>query len=99
LHLQDTTVDVVATLWSGNLDAVVEGHKRRIKRPHVGIVVSRHVQQRHIESRDEVLEVVEWQVAARDDEVRPERLKLVPEKKLVDFVRDRENPQARTSFL
>jgi hypothetical protein len=52
-------------------------------------VVSRHVQQRHVEAGDQELEVVEWEVSTRDDEVRPERLKLVPVKKVVYFVRDR----------
>ncbi len=56
---------------------MVEWHKRRIGWLHVRIVVSRHVEQRHVEAGDEVLEVVEGKVTARNDEVRPERLNLV----------------------
>jgi hypothetical protein len=77
LHFHDSTVDVVTTLRPGYLNAVVEGHKCGIERPHVGIVVSRHVKQRNVEAGHKVLEVVERQVSARDDEVRPERLKLI----------------------
>jgi hypothetical protein len=41
-------------------------------------VVSGHVQERNVEAADEVFEVVKGKVAARDDKVRPESLKLVP---------------------
>jgi hypothetical protein len=78
LDLHDSTVDVVATFRPWYRNPVVEGYESRIKRPHIRIVVSRHIEQWHVEARDEILEVLEGQVAARDDEVRPERLKLVP---------------------
>ena len=78
---------------------MVEGQKCRIGRPHVWIVVTRHVEKRHVEAGDQELEVVERKVAAGDGEVRPESLKLVPVQKVVYLVRDRKDPQARISFL
>jgi hypothetical protein len=57
---------------------VVEGHERRVGGFHARIVVSGYVQERNVEAADEVLEVVERQVAAREDEVRPQCLELVP---------------------
>jgi hypothetical protein len=56
---------------------MVEGHECRIDWLHVRVVVSRHVDERNAEARDEVLEIVEGQVAARHDEVRAQRLELV----------------------
>jgi hypothetical protein len=78
---------------------MVEGHPCRIGGFHARIVVPGHVQEGNVEAGDQVLEVVEWKVAAGDYEVWPERLKLVPVQKVVYFVRDRKDPQARTSFL
>jgi hypothetical protein len=89
MHLHDSTVDIVATLRPWYRNPVVEGQPCRIDGLDVRIVVSRHVEQRHVEAGDEILEIVEWKVSTRDDEVRPERLKLVPIEIVVDFVRDR----------
>jgi hypothetical protein len=61
-------------------------------------MVSWHVEKRHIGAADDVLEIVEWQVATRNDEIRPELIELVAVKRVVDFVGDRENSrQARIS--
>jgi hypothetical protein len=56
---------------------MVEGHPCCVGRLHVRVVVSRHVEKRDVEAGEEILEVVEGQVSTRNDEVRPERLKLV----------------------
>jgi hypothetical protein len=56
-------------------------------------MVPRHVQQRHIEAADQVLEVIEREVAARENDVRPIRAKPVSVKSLVDLVGDREDAQ------
>jgi hypothetical protein len=77
MHLHDPAVDVVATLRAGYRNAMVESHECRINGLHVGIVVSRHVEQRHGEAGDQEFEKVERQVAARDDEIRSQGLKLV----------------------
>jgi hypothetical protein len=77
VHLDDATIDVVATLRSG------DGHLRPQRRPcHVRgpdarIVISRYVEERHVGAADQVLEIVERQVAARDDQVRPELAELL----------------------
>ena len=61
-------------------------------------MVARHVQQRHVEAADDVLEVVPGQVPAREDDVSLEIQELVPVQALVDLVRDGENAgQASTS--
>jgi hypothetical protein len=61
-------------------------------------VVARYVQQRHVETADDVLEVVPGQVSARQDDVRLEIQELVSVQALVNLVRDGENArQASTS--
>src|ERR1700693_5888495 len=49
------------------------------------------------DAADDILQVVERQVAARHDEVRPDRIELVAERRLVNFVRDREYLQGRAA--
>jgi hypothetical protein len=56
-------------------------------------VVSGHVQDRNVEAADQVLEVVEGQVATRQDDVGPIGAEPISIKGLVDLVGDREDAQ------
>jgi hypothetical protein len=54
-------------------------------------VIAGHVEHRNVEAADQVLEVVERQVSASEDDVRPDRIQLVAVEALVDLVGDRED--------
>jgi hypothetical protein len=54
-------------------------------------VVARHVEQGDVEPGDEVLEVVEGQVAAAEDQVGTQSVEPVAVERLVDLVGDRED--------
>lgn len=77
LHLDDATVNVVATLRSGDRSLRLQRQPGQVRRNEALIVISGHVQKRHVGAADQVLEIVERQVAARDDEVGPELADLL----------------------
>jgi len=54
-------------------------------------VVAGDVEDRNVEAADEVLEIIERQVAATKNELRPDRIELVAVKALVDLVGNRED--------
>lgn len=56
-------------------------------------MVARHVEKGNVQPADEVLEVVERQVAAAQDQVRPDRRELVAVESLLDLVGDGEDAQ------
>jgi hypothetical protein len=61
-------------------------------------VISGHIEERHVDTRDQVLQIFEGQIAARDDEVWPQCVELISVKRFVDLVGDGENSrQARIS--
>ncbi|HEY1455869.1 MAG TPA: hypothetical protein VGG31_05190 [Candidatus Dormibacteraeota bacterium] len=54
-------------------------------------MVSGYIEEGHVKPADEVLEIVERQVAAGDREVGPQRGEPICVQRLVDLVRDRED--------
>jgi hypothetical protein len=56
-------------------------------------VVARYVDERNIEAADDVLQVVERQVATGNHQVGAKAGKLVGVKRLIDLVRNREDPR------
>jgi hypothetical protein len=77
LDLDYTTVHVVATLRSGDGSLRLQRQPGHVRRNEALIVISGHVQKGHVGAADQVLEIVEGQVAARDDEVGPELADLL----------------------
>ena len=63
-----------------------------------GAEIAGHVQQRNVGPADQVFEIVEREVPARQDEVRRQSRELVPVERFVHLVGDCEDPQARTSW-
>lgn len=56
-------------------------------------MIARHIKQRHIEPADEILQIIERQITARNDQVRTYLRQTLTVKGFVDFVRDREYAQ------
>jgi hypothetical protein len=56
-------------------------------------VISGHVEKRNVQPADEILQVVEGEVAAADDDVRPDRREPVPVEAVFDLVADGEDAQ------
>ena len=54
-------------------------------------MVARHVEQRHIEAADDVLQVVEGKVPATKHDVGLQAVELVSVEPFVDLVRDRKD--------
>jgi hypothetical protein len=54
-------------------------------------VVPRHVEQRHVEPADQVLEIVERKIAAAQHQVEVQAAQLVAIQRLVDLVGDGED--------
>src|SRR5207249_3747819 len=83
-----TAVGVVAAL--GPRDRVLEADRGRVdgRRRELLVVVAGHVHQRLVRPADQVLEVVEGQVAAGDDQVGPKLCEQVAVEGLLDLVRD-----------
>jgi hypothetical protein len=94
----EPTVNVDAALRPPRWSFDSQGRKRIVESRRDRVVVARYVQQRHVETADDVLEVVPGQVSARQDDVRLEIQELVSVQALVNLVRDGENArQASTS--
>jgi hypothetical protein len=56
-------------------------------------VVARHVEQRDVEAADQVLEIVEGQVAAAQDQVGPDLRQALAVETFIDLVGDGEDAQ------
>lgn len=56
-------------------------------------MVARHVDERNIEAADDILQVVERQVATGNHQVRAKAGELVGVERLIDLVRNREDPR------
>src|SRR5690242_19521654 len=67
------TVDVDAPLRPRARKLRAQRHPGHVRRLEAWVVVAGYVQQRNVEAADEILEVVEGQVPAAEDHVRPER--------------------------
>jgi len=55
-------------------------------------VVARHIEQGLVRAADQVLEEFEGQVAARDDDVRPQVVQGFAPERLLQLVGDRQQP-------
>lgn len=87
-HFRHFAVDVGAPLRTGNWDFLSKWHPRHIRKLHAWVVVARNVKQRDVEPADEIFEIVERQVAARDDDVWSHRRQAVAIKRFVHLIGD-----------
>jgi hypothetical protein len=94
-RVDDPAVDVVAA--ARTRDRRLDDNRPIRVGPvaEVGVVVAGHVEQWDAGARHEILEVVERQVAAAEDQVRPQVLQRVAVKGLALLVGDDKDPRQR----
>jgi hypothetical protein len=87
----DPAIDADAALGAHSGAGGREPQPHVVRRPQRGVMVAGDIEKGDVRAGDQILEVVEWQVTARDDEVRLQLLEGVALESLGDLIRDCEH--------
>lgn len=93
--IRNMSVDVDAALGTEYRRLAAVGHPGQVNRLKACVVVARDIQERNVQLADQVLEVVERQVAAGEYQVGLDRRQPVAVQAFVDFVGDGEDARRR----